>query len=261
MKEGFVSCTEAERCSLLQQESVLQQRLYLSFDVFWLMRAMASSFSSVGMRSPVIKLVSKQKLRARPEWLFLLSGLHPGADLVYELVSTHPAEELNCFITATHMLNHGAIPKINLRVLRCATELSVCVCVFLFYEREWRCMHVTHRQSVYYRCASVHVWVPLPTDILQYVLTYLLTLHLTIEHTVFYLFMWLFPGKLSTVSLNVRCPFSQHNGTLATLCGEVVVYSCQSGFDVFYSVQFGWHRKTRFSGIQSFMKRVKTVSI
>lgn len=41
-------------------------------------------------------------------------------------------------------LNHGVIPKINLRVLCCATELRVCV----FYEREWRCMHVTHHRSV-----------------------------------------------------------------------------------------------------------------
>lgn len=87
---------------------------------------------------------------------------------------------------------------------------TISVCVFLFYEREWRCMHVSHHQSVYYHCASVHVWVPLPSDILPYVLTYLLTLHLTIEHTVFYLFMWLFPRKLSdccaasAVSLNVR---------------------------------------------------------
>lgn len=144
MKEGFVSCTEAERCSLLQQESVLQQRLYLSFDVFWLMRVMASSFSSVGMRSPVIKLVSKQRLRARLEWLFLLSGLHRGA----ELVSTHPAEELNCFITATQMLNHGAIPKINLRVLCCATELSVCVRVCVFVLREGMEIHACHASSV-----------------------------------------------------------------------------------------------------------------
>lgn len=178
MKEGFVSCTEAERCSLLQQESVLQQRLYLSFDVFWLMRVMASSFSSVGMPSPVIKLVSKQKLRARLEWLFLPSGLHPGADLVYELVSTHPAEELNCFITATQMLNHGAIPKINLRALCCATELSLCVVL-----REGMEMHACLASSVSILplciCACMSTVTQWHITICPYLLTYSSSHHRT----------------------------------------------------------------------------------
>lgn len=55
---------------------------------------------------------------------FPLSSFQPGADLASystrAVPGPHPhPEELNCFITATQMLNHEAVLKINPRVLHC----------------------------------------------------------------------------------------------------------------------------------------------
>lgn len=62
-KRGLLAA-QKRKGALLQQESMLQQRLYPSFDVFLLMRVIVSSFSSVGKRPPVIKLAGEQKLGA-----------------------------------------------------------------------------------------------------------------------------------------------------------------------------------------------------
>lgn len=78
---------------------------------------------------------------------------------IREPFPAHPPEELNCFITATQMLNHGAaVPKINLWDLHCTTRPRVSVRLWRgLSRREWRCMYVTHHPSAYPHCASVHV--------------------------------------------------------------------------------------------------------
>lgn len=104
------------------------------------------------------------------DWLqWLLSTFLHREYLLYKLVPIHPLEELNVFITATQMLNHGSIPKINRWVLYCATQLC------FTREASSRNIYVTYHPSVYLHYVSMHGYALLPSDILlPYVYTILI---------------------------------------------------------------------------------------
>lgn len=115
------------------------------------------------------------------DWLqWLLSTFLHREYLLYKLVPIHPLEELNVFITATQMLNHSSIPKINRWVLYCATQL----CFTRGIQQEYIC----HVSPICISPLRVYAWIC--TVALWYTVTICLYHpHPTQEQTVWLIYM------------------------------------------------------------------------